>query len=485
VGNAIFVGGTASNVGKSWMATALCRTLYRRGVRVAPFKAQNMSNNSFPCVGGGEIGRSQVAQAEACGLMPEPAMNPVLLKPTGDSCSQVILHGKVWKTVHAKEYYEHAPFLRQEALTAFEDLARRFDTVVMEGAGSVAEINLWGRDFTNLSMAEAVQARCLLVADIERGGVFASILGTLDLLPPAYRRLVRTFAVNRFRGDRALFADGISILEERSQLPCLGLFPFVREVHVDAEDSLSAVSAGSDEAHPKIAILRFPRISNTTDFRLLPQADWLERPNSERYEFIFLPGTKSTLADLAWLRSCGLDSWLLAQQAEGAHIVGICGGYQMLGESIDDPEGIDGTPGCVAGLGLLPVRTVMEPEKTTRVRSAQTPAGARFQAYEIHMGRTEQVERLAPFAILDDGSPEGARKGRVTGTYLHGALESAELVSELFGFTPRVTDSKSWNYDALADWLETFSSREILEELLTGGQSLQSQDQVLVRSKSI
>ncbi|HMF76198.1 MAG TPA: cobyric acid synthase, partial [Bryobacteraceae bacterium] len=269
--SAIFVGGTASNVGKSWMATAICRTLFRRGFRVAPFKAQNMSNNSFPCLGGGEIGRSQVAQAEACGLEPEPSMNPVLLKPTGDSSSQVILHGKVWKTVHANEYYEHAPFLRQEALTAYEDLARRFDVVVLEGAGSVAEINLWGRDFTNLSMAEAVQARCLLVSDIDRGGVFASILGTLDLLPPAYRRLIVSFAVNRFRGDRALFADGVSMLENRSQLPCLGLFPFVQDVHVDAEDSLASLSRGINDAgtpHPNIAILRFPRLSNTTDFRL-------------------------------------------------------------------------------------------------------------------------------------------------------------------------------------------------------------------------
>jgi len=271
VSSAIFVGGTASNVGKSWMATAICRTLFRRGFRVAPFKAQNMSNNSFPCLGGGEIGRSQVAQAEACGLEPEPAMNPVLLKPTGDSSSQVILHGKVWKTVHANEYYEHAPFLRQEALTAYEDLARRFDVVVLEGAGSVAEINLWGRDFTNLSMAEAVQARCLLVSDIDRGGVFASILGTLDLLPPAYRSLIASFAVNRFRGDRALFADGVSMLENRSQLPCLGLFPFVQDVHVDAEDSLASLSRGINDAgnpHPNIAILRFPRLSNTTDFRL-------------------------------------------------------------------------------------------------------------------------------------------------------------------------------------------------------------------------
>jgi adenosylcobyric acid synthase len=485
VSNAIFVGGTASNVGKSWTATALCRALYRRGIRVAPFKAQNMSNNSFPCESGGEIGRSQVAQAEACGLAPEPAMNPVLLKPTGDSCSQVILHGKVWKTVHAKEYYEYAPFLRQEALTAYEDLARRFDAVVMEGAGSVAELNLWGRDFTNLSMAEAVQARCLLVADIERGGIFASILGTLDLLPPSYRRLIHSFAVNRFRGDRSLFANGVSILEERSKIPCLGVFPFVRDVHVDAEDSLAFISPESNDRHPKIAILHFPRISNTTDFRLLPHADWLERPNSQRYDFVLLPGTKSTLADLAWMRSAGLDSWLLAQHAAGARVLGICGGYQMLGESIDDPAGIDGTPGCVSGLGLLPVKTIMEPEKTTQVRLAQTAAGTRFQAYEIHMGRTEHLESVPPFAILEDGASEGMRTETVMGTYLHGALETPALVDELFGFTPGVQTTKTQNYDALADWLETFSHRQVLEELLIGSQALERQDQVLIGPKSV
>jgi adenosylcobyric acid synthase len=465
---AIFVGGTGSNAGKSWMATALCRTLFHRGVRVAPFKAQNMSNNSFPCAGGGEIGRSQVAQAEACGLAPEPAMNPVLLKPTGDSVSQVILHGKVWKTVRAAEYYEHAPFLRQEALSAYADLARRFDVVVIEGAGSVAEINLWGRDFTNLSMAHAVQAKSLLVADIERGGVFAAILGTLDLLPPEYRSLMRAFAVNRFRGDRSLFAAGASMLEERAKLPCLGVFPFAPEVRLDAEDSLSVSQRDAGEAYPKIAILAFPRISNTTDFQLLTHADWLEHPNAERYEFVLLPGTKSTLADLAWMRAAGLDDWLLRQHAAGARVLGICGGYQMLGETIDDPHGIDGVTGSqVQGLGLLPAKTTMEEKKTTRVRNAKTLAGTPFPAYEIHMGRTELTEAVAPFAIFDDGTPEGASHGRVTGTYLHGALESEALLTELFGFAPRKRFTKTQNYDALAEWLKTFSNPQVLEELLS------------------
>lgn len=462
---AIFVGGTGSNVGKSWMATALCRLLARRGLRVAPFKAQNMSNNSYPCQGGGEIGRSQVAQAEACGVEPQVSMNPVLLKPTGDSCSQVILHGKVWRTVHARDYYQHAPFLRNEALSAYRQLASACDVVVMEGAGSVAEINLWGRDFTNLSMAHAVDARTLLVADIERGGVFASILGTLGLLPPEYRSLVRTFAVNRFRGDSSLFADGVSILEERSGLPCLGVFPFAPEIHLDAEDSLASVSTSGDPVHPPVAIIRFPRISNTTDFRLFPHADWLEQPGAKRYAIIILPGTKSTVGDLAWLRKSGLAAWLRQQHEAGAKVVGICGGYQMLGETIDDPQGVDGTPGTAPGLGLLPVHTVMEAEKTTRVRQARTRQGTPFEGYEIHMGRTVGTANMDPFAILEDGSPEGAVCGNVAGTYLHGALQSHALVAELFGFAPPPS-GKLDPYDALAQWLESHASPHALAQLL-------------------
>ena len=425
-----------------------------------------MSNNSYPCEGGGEIGRSQVAQAEACGLAPRVSMNPVLLKPTGDSCSQVILHGKVWRTIHARDYYQHAPFLQAEALSAYRQLASAFDVVVLEGAGSIAEINLWGRDFTNLSMAHAVGARSLLVADIERGGVFAAVLGTLDLLPPEYRSLVRAFAINRFRGDRSLFSDGVSILEERSGLPCLGVFPFAPDIHVDAEDSLASIGSRSHQGHPSVAIIRLPRISNTTDFRLLPNADWLERPTGERYHAVILPGTKSTLRDLEWLRASGLDTWILEQHESGAKVVGICGGYQMLGETIDDPEGVDGTSGSSRGLGLLPVRTVMRGEKTTRVRQARTVAGAQFEAYEIHMGQTEASGTVEPFATLEDGTPEGAKHQRVVGTYLHGALESAPLLAELLGFAPAAGTARQDYYDALADWLEVHATPHALAGLL-------------------
>jgi adenosylcobyric acid synthase len=463
---AIFVGGTASNVGKSWMATALCRLLKRRSIRVAPFKAQNMSNNSYPCRAGGEIGRSQVAQAQACGLDPEPAMNPVLLKPCGDSRSQIILHGKVWRTLDARDYYQQVPVLREEALNAFHDLASRFDVIVMEGAGSVAELNLAERDFTNLSIAKRVNARCLLVGDIERGGIFASILGTLDLLAPEDLALIHCFAVNRFRGDRSLFDDGVRILEQRSGLPCLGVFPFAPGIHLDAEDSLATLpSAPPDQS--SIAILRFPRISNTTDFRLLPQASWIEQPVSQQFEFVILPGTKSTLADLLWLRETGLDQWIRRQYAAGAQVIGICGGYQMLGDSIEDPAGVDGTPGSNSGLGLIRANTVMNSEKTTLVRQARSTQGTPFEAYEIHMGLTTTDIPSPPFAVLDDGTPEGFQQAGITGTYLHGALESPEIVAEIFGqhLAPPQTDS----FDLLADWLEYTATPKVLSGLIGTG----------------
>ena len=445
------------------MATALCRLLRNRGVRVAPFKAQNMSNNSYPCQGGGEIGRSQVTQARACGLLPEAAMNPVLLKPCGESRSQVIVHGKIWRTLDAREYYEHIPYLRQCALDAYEDLAARFDVVVMEGAGSVAELNLASRDFVNLSMARAVGARALLVADIERGGVFASILGTLDLLDPQDRALVNCFAVNRFRGDRSLFDDGVRILQQRSGIPCLGVFPFAAEIQLDAEDSLSDNYKGPPL---NVAIVRFPRISNTTDFRFLGGATKVDRPVHHQFDFVILPGTKSTLADLAWLRASGLDEWVRHQYAAGAHIIGICGGYQMLGDSIRDPHGVDGPPAECAGLGLIRAGTLMSVRKTTVARAARTSGGSAFRGYEIHMGQTEVEPGLRPFAVLEDGSHEGVRDGRITGTYLHGALESPDVFREIFGFAPVAEGSPDQEMDALARWLELDSDAGVLSRLI-------------------
>jgi adenosylcobyric acid synthase len=416
-----------------------------------------MSNNSYPCRTGGEIGRAQAAQAWACGLEPEPAMNPILLKPNSDGGSQVVVHGKVWKTLPARAYYEHFDFLLGEVLQAYEQLASRFDVIVIEGAGSVTELNLRRFDLVNLGLATRLAAPWLLVADIERGGVFASVIGTVGLLTPEERALMRAFAVNKFRGDRALFEDGRRILEERTGVPCLGVFPYADEIDLDDEDSLSLPDSSAPPTVPegqRCAIVRFPRISNTTDFRLLKNAAWISAPVDRHFDFIFLPGTKNTVADLRWLRECGLAEWILDEHRRGATVVGICGGYQMLGERIADPYAMESDSAEVAGLGLLPVQTELRREKTTRVVQAKTGRGHAFAAYEIHLGETTILRPDAePFALLDDGAADGLRAGNVVGTYLHGAFEDAGVLAELGIVATGVTVP---SYDRLADWFAPY-----------------------------
>ena len=463
---AMLVGGTASHAGKSWMATAICRWLRRRGVRVAPFKAQNMSNNSYPCADGGEIGRAQVVQAEACGLEPSSLMNPILLKPTSNTGSQVVVRGKVWRNLSARAYYEHFDYLWAKVREAYEELAAGFDYIVAEGAGSITELNLKERDLVNLGFAARLQAPVLLVGDIDRGGIFASIAGTFQLLEESERPLVRSFAVNRFRGDPSLFRDGVRILERLTSRPCLGVFPMLENVPIDAEDGVSLErppEAGGGQ--PAVAVLRFPRISNFTDFSLLAGLEWITRPVARRFEVVILPGTKSTLGDLAWMRERGLDEWVLAQHRAGALIVGVCGGYQMLGGRIDDPAGVESPETSAPGLGLLPVNTVMRAEKTARVVEARTPAGAAFRAYEIHMGETAAPPGARPFAILDGGSPEGIRTERCIGTYLHGAFENPAVARELLGRELCAAPAKERCYDLLADWFEQHADVPRFEEM--------------------
>jgi adenosylcobyric acid synthase len=457
---AIFVGGTASHAGKSWVATAICRYLRNRGLRVAPFKAQNMSNNSYPCSSGGEIGRAQVVQAEACGLEPEPDMNPILLKPTSNKGSQVVVEGKVWKNLSAADYYGNYEFLRMRALEAYERLAARFEYIVIEGAGSIVEMNLKERDLVNLAMAKAAGAPVLLVADIDRGGVFASLIGTFCLLTREERASVRSFAVNRFRGDPGLFASGVRFLEERTGVRCLGVFPMAEEIRIQPEDGVSTEDGPNDPQAP-VAVIRLPHISNFTDFRHL-RICWINAPAAREFEWIILPGTKNTIGDLAWLRARGLDRWIRDQHRRGARILGICGGYQMLGESIEDPYAIEASePSVASGLGLLPVRTVLEKEKIARVIRA-CAGDIPFSAYEIHMGRSETP--APPFAVLDDGSPDGAVQGTVMGSYLHGALEHRPLARQLFGghaLLPPVTEP----YDQLAAWFAEAADLKLFEEL--------------------
>lgn len=451
----IFVGGTSSHAGKSWMATAICAWLRSRGIHVAPFKAQNMSNNSYPCLGGGEIARAQVAQAQACGLEPEPTMNPILLKPNSSTGSQVIVHGKLWKTLPSRGYYEHADWLMEQVLSAYEDLASRFEFIVIEGAGSVAELNLRHVDLVNFGLATRLNAPALLVSDIERGGVFGSVIGTVSLLEPDERALLRSFAVNKFRGDLSLFNEGRRILEARTGLPCLGVFPYAKDIHLADEDSLSLPPAA--KAASPIAIIRFPRISNTTDFRHLRDATWVEGPVDRPFEAVILPGTKNTIEDLKWLRVRGLDTWIHQQHKNGAKVIGICGGFQMLGQSIRDPDGMESDGVEIEGLGFLPMDTELAREKTVRRVRAHSSGGMSFEAYEIHLGQSRwRQPPVECFATLEDGQREGAISGKVIGTYLHGALENTAILNELLGIRP--TESQSGDsYEALAAWFSTHS----------------------------
>jgi len=458
-GQGLFVGGTSSNAGKSWMVTAICAWLRRRGVSVAPFKAQNMSNNSYPCAAGGEIGRAQVAQAEACGLEPEPAMNPILLKPTGHGRSQVVVNGRVWKTLAAREYYAAAGELRPHVMAAYADLATRFDVVVIEGAGSVSELNLRGHDLVNLGLVTSLDVPWIVVADIERGGVFASVVGTVQLLTARERELFRGFAINKFRGDLSLFDDGVRILEEKTSAPCLGVFPFAADVHLDAEDSLALETKRRTPPPPgaRIAIVRLPHLSNATDFRLLTWADWIDAPPGADYEFVVLPGTKNTSDDLRWLHRTGLARWIAERHGAGATVVGVCGGFQMLGRRVADPAAVESIEPVTEGLSLLPAETVITESKRTEAVRARLPDGVTFGAYAIHAGRTEATEAgVQPFAVLEDGSADGMRRARVIGTYLHGALENPDVCEHVFGVRP-ASDLKRASYDRLADWFETYA----------------------------
>jgi adenosylcobyric acid synthase len=455
---ALFVGGTSSNAGKSWMVTAICAWLRRRGVAVAPFKAQNMSNNSYPCRAGGEIGRAQVAQAQACGLEPEPAMNPILLKPTGSGRSQVVVNGRVWKTLSAREYFASTAELRPRVVAAYTDLARRFDVIVIEGAGSVSELNLRPHDLVNLRLATELSAPWILVADVERGGVFGAVVGTAHLLTAEERALFRGFVVNKFRGDAALFEDGVTMLERLVEAPCFGVFPFAADIHLDAEDGLALHTAPRSEPPPGVrtAIVRLPHLSNGTDFRLLDWADWISSPPVDDYDFVVLPGTKNTIDDLRWLQRTGLAAWISSQHQAGATVIGVCGGFQMLGRCVSDPEGIESAPASADGLRLLPVETVLTSEKRTEAVRAMTPLGVAFDAYAIHAGRTtsESGVETQPFATLDHGARDGMRGTRVIGTYLHGAFESPDVCAEIFGVKPSF-ETKTASYDRLGAWFET------------------------------
>lgn len=481
---ALMVCGTASDSGKTTIVTGMCRLLARRGLRVAPFKAQNMALNSAVTATGAEIGRAQAAQAHAAGVDPEAAMNPVLLKPTSDRTSQVVVMGRPWATLDAAAYQEAKRDLWDVVLEAFDDLRRRFDVVVCEGAGSAAEINLLEHDIVNLRLAHARGMRSVIAGDIHRGGVFAALYGTVSIIPDELRRTVGGFVINKFRGDPGILGPGLAELVELTGIPTLGVIPWIESPLIDAEDSLDLLRLGSQARGPHqldVAVIRLPRISNFTDIeaftlepsvrvRLVDHPSLLGRP-----DLLVIPGTKATVSDLEWLRFSGLAEAITGLASDPrTTIIGVCGGYQMLGDKIDDSVE-SAVAQVVEGLGLLPVRTRFETEKTTRMRTASA-LGEECSGYEIHHGVTTAH---LPWISLDGGE-EGSSSpdGSVLGTSLHGLFESDRFRRSFLSEVARRA-GKPWapgdvsfaaeraaRADRLADALEAHVDMEALERLI-------------------
>ncbi len=441
--------GTASDVGKSSVCAAICRLASDAGLRVAPFKAQNMSNNSYVAGDGGEIGRAQYVQAVAARVEPSVHHNPVLLKPSADDDSQVILRGQAVGRTTAQQYFRDNAALREAAYESLRRVAQDVDAVVLEGAGSCAEVNLRAREFVNFPAAHACGARVILVADIDKGGVFAQVVGSLEVMPPEDRKRVVGVVVNKFRGERRLFDDGVQFLEQRTGLPVLGVLPYVYGLDIDAEDAVPLTARvdpplGSDAERLRIAVVRFPHISNFTDLDALARTDgvavhYVYRPRDlGQYAAVVLPGSKSVAADLSWLRQTGLADQVLAYHRQGGKLLGICGGFQMLGESLLDPDGVESAESVVAGLGLLRAVTRFQtPKVVRRIRARHLASGQLLGGYEIHAGRTE-VRGHEPLLQLLTGEEEhsGVSDGvcdpaaRIWATYLHGAFDEPPLRRE-------------------------------------------------------
>ena len=431
----IMIQGTMSNAGKSLLAAGLCRIFKQDGYRVAPFKSQNMALNSFITKTGAEMGRAQVVQAEAAGIEPDVRMNPILLKPTTDVGSQVIVNGQVQGNMRAMEYYRRKREFIPAVMEAYNSLAQEYDIIVIEGAGSPAEINLKATDIVNMGLAELVDAPVLLVGDIDRGGVFAQLYGTIALLEPQEQQRIKGTIVNKFRGDRAILQPGIDILEKICGVPVAGVIPYTH-VDIDDEDSLSTrFHTGDGRKDIDVAVVKLPRISNFTDVSPLERFEsvsvrYIERPDQlHQPDMILLPGTKSTIADLLWLRQSGLEAAICQQAARGCIVFGICGGYQMLGASVRDPLGVEAAGVTeIKGMGLLPMDTVFQGEKVQQQTSGvfgeipgalHSLSGMGYTGYEIHMGRSQQ--QLAPLV----------NQGNVYGSYIHGIFDGAGIAQAI------------------------------------------------------
>ena len=494
---AIMIQGTASNAGKSFLTAGLCRIFKQDGYRTAPFKSQNMALNSYITKDGLEMGRAQVMQAEAAGIDPRVEMNPILLKPTSQVGSQVIVNGEVLGNMSARDYFVYKKQLIPQVEQAFRKLSEDFDIIVIEGAGSPAEINLKGCDIVNMGMAKIAKAPVLLAGDIDRGGVFASLYGTVKLLEEEEQQRIKGFLINKFRGDVEILRPGLKMIEEKTGIPVVGVIPMT-PLDLDDEDSLSERLSHKDaQGMIDIAVIRLPHISNFTDFNVFERMEGV----SLRYvrhvkelgkpDLIFLPGTKNTMVDLRWMRECGLETAVVRQAEMRTPVVGICGGYQMLGERLEDPEDVE-QGGAMRGMGLLNAITVFEPVKTRtqingcviREEDVQgSTTGKDVRGYEIHMGRTSNLGRCQETIRLEDGRLDGLcnEAGTVFGTYLHGIFDFGDLAALLVGrlmrkkgmdpgnwhFDPEV--HKQQEYDKLADLVRSSLDMDKIYEILEEG----------------
>ena len=486
----LMIQGCTSDAGKTTLVAALCRILYRRGVRVAPFKPQNMALNSAVTTDGGEIGRAQALQALAAGLQPHSDFNPVLLKPATDKRAQVIIHGKTLTDLDARDYHEYKPRAMKAVLESYARLCAQYACVLVEGAGSPAEINLRDRDIANMGFAEAVDCPVILIADIDRGGVFAHLVGTLDLLSASEQARVKGFVINRFRGDIGLLEPGLRWLEERTGKPVLGVLPYLHGLYLDAEDALPRGVESKDAAKLRVIAPVYPRISNHNDLdplRFHPEVDFrFIGPNDSPppCDLMVLPGSKAVQSDLAWLRAQGWEAAIRRHLRYGGKVIGICGGLQMLGNFLHDPLGLEGEPGSVAGLGWLDYETTLATEKTLQNVSGSLAlaGGAAVAGYKIHMGVTQGTALSTPAAWLD-GKPDGAlsEDGQILATYCHGLFDRPEALTALLSwaghrptqhFDPqerrerdldRLADAveESMDLRRLAEWLPTLPTQAV------------------------
>lgn len=492
----IMVQGTMSNAGKSFLVAGLCRVFMQDGYRTAPFKSQNMALNSYITKDGLEIGRAQAMQAEAAGIEPTVEMNPILLKPTSNVGSQVIVNGEVLGNMKAMDYYANKKQLVPEIEKAFEKLSEEYDIIVIEGAGSPAEINLKENDIVNMGMARIAKAPVLLCGDIDRGGVFASLYGTVKLLEDEEQSMIKGLIINKFRGDVEILKPGLQMIEEKTEIPVVGVVPLT-PLDIDDEDSLSdRLTHTGQKGGIDLAVIRLPHISNFTDFNVFERMDGV----SLRYvgsagelgtpDLIFLPGTKNTMDDLTWLRESGMETAVLRCAEQKVPVVGICGGYQMLGELLEDPDGVE-HGGSMRGMGLLHTKTVFSRAKTrTQIQGRVNTvsicgefAGREVQGYEIHMGRTEKTGDCQETIYLEDGRLDGLSnpEGTVFGTYLHGIFDYGDLAAMTVSRLMRRKgiDPKNWHfdpeehkrreYDKLADLVRNSLDMKRIYEILEAG----------------